>query len=103
MISPYNMKAESVIKRIMGDRTSYKVNVHYKSNEGMFYYYINSKGYIHILKPNKVVYREMNYHYYEITDYLLKADGILKHIKSYGNYNTLSDCIIAIEEDTDIM
>ena len=40
---PYDYRTEKTRDRIYGDRMSYYPNKYYKSAEGNFYYYINTK------------------------------------------------------------
>ena len=98
MNSPYDGRTENTIKRIMGERNSYYENRYYKSAEGNFYFYINRKGYYHIVKPCKIKY-DGKYDHYEIIDYLLTPQDTIKETKCYGCYKTREDCIEAIEEN----
>lgn len=102
MLSPYDSKTEITRKRILGkDREKYfcyAPNKYYKSAEGNFYFYINIKGFYHIVRPCKIKY-DGEFSHYEIVDYLLTKDDTLKETKCYGNYKTKEDCIAKIEEN----
>lgn len=98
MLAPYDKRTEETRKRIKGDRKSYIPNKYYKSVEGEFYYYINTKGYYHIIKPCRVKV-DGKFSHYEITDYLLTKDNMLRESSQYGYYNTVEDVISAIEEN----
>ena len=98
MISPYDMRTENTRSRIMGNRNNYYVNKYYKSAEGNFYFYINQKGYYHIVKPCKIKY-DGKFSHYEICDYILTKEDTVKETKSYGCYETREDCIVAIEKN----
>lgn len=102
MLSPYNSKTEETRNRILGkDRQnyfSYRVNNYYRSAEGNFYFYINSKGFYHIVRPCRIKYDGVFSHY-EIVDYLLTKDDTLKETKCCGNYKTKEECIAKIEEN----
>ena len=63
-----------------------------------FYYYINTKGYYHVLRPCKVSYGG-KFSHYEINDYLLKVDDTLKLVKNYGCYETREDVISELEKN----
>lgn len=96
MLSPYDIRTEETRNRIFGERECYIPNKVYKSAEGEFYFYINTKGYFHILKPCGVKYGEKIIHY-EITDYLLTKENTLRETSSIGTYKTIEDCVQAIE------
>lgn len=102
MISPYSNKTEDTRNRILGkDRQeyfSYYPNKYYKSAEGNFYFYINTKGFYHIVRPCKIKYNG-EFSHYEIVDYLLTKDDTLKEMGSCGLYKTKEECIAKIEEN----
>ena len=77
---------------------NYQPNKYYKSTDGKFYFYINTKGYYHIIKPCKVNYYGVHT-YYTIDDYLLTKDNTLKKVKHYGYYETLENLIEVIEKN----
>ena len=99
MKSPYDIRTEETRNRIMVSRNDYYVNKYYKSAEGDFYYYINQRGYYHIVKP--AIMSCGKFIYFEIRDYLLTRENTLKETKAYGNYKTLNDCISEIEKNMD--
>ena len=98
MVSPYDYRTEETRKKILGDRKSYIPNKYYKPAEGKFYFYINTKGYYHIIIPNKVNVNG-KFAYYQIVDYLLTKDNMLKECSRYGKYNNIEDLAKAIETD----
>lgn len=98
MKSPYDQRTDKTRDRIRGNRKSYYPNKHYRSAEGNFYYYINTKGYYHVLRPYKVSYGG-KFSHYEINDYLLKVDNTLKLVKNYGCYETREDVISELEKN----
>ena len=103
MLSPYDSRTVVTRNRILGeDRQmyfSYHPNKYYRSAEGgNFYFYINTKGFYHIVRPCKIKY-DGEFSHYEIVDYLLKKDDTLKETKCCGNYKTKEDCIAKIEEN----
>jgi len=98
MLSPYDKRTEETRDRIFGDRKSYYPNKYYKSAEGNFYFYINTKGYYHIVRPCKIKYGE-EFSHFEIRDLLLTKDNMLKEVSCGGYYKSLDDVIKAIEEN----
>lgn len=97
MVSPYDDRTAETRNRIFGDRISYVPNKRYKSAEGNFYFYINTKGYYHIVKPCKINY-DGQFSHYEISDSLLTRDGTLKEVSCRGCFETRDDAVRAIEE-----
>lgn len=78
-------------------RKVYTINKLYKHSRG-FYWKVNRMGYIHIIMPVRMSLNgEINH--YEIEDRLLTNDNTLRVTKSYGNYDTILDCIKDIEKD----
>ena len=98
MMSPYNDFTKNIREQIMGGRNNYYENKYYKSAEGNFYFYINRKGYYHIVNPCRVKY-DGKFSHYEIVDYILTPQGAIKETKSYGCYKTREDCIEDIEKN----
>ena len=98
MKSPYDQRTDKTRDRIRGNRRSYYPNKHYRSAEGNFYYYINTKGYYHVIRLCKVSYGG-KFSHYEINDYLLKVDDTLKLVKNYGCYETREDVILELEKN----
>ena len=96
MLSPYDIRTEETRNRIFGERESYIPNKIYKSAEGDFYFYINTKGYFHILKPCRIKYNG-NFSHYEIADYLLTKENSLREISNRGFFKTKENCMQAIE------
>lgn len=98
MKSPYDSRTEETRDRIMGDRRSYIPNRYYKSAEGGFWFYINTKGYYHIIKPCRVKYDGV-FDHYEIVDYLLTKENTLKEISSRGYYKDREEVIKTISKN----
>lgn len=96
MIAPYDKRTEETRNRILGERRSYYYNKYYKSAEGNFYFYINTKGYFHIIRPRKVKY-DGKFSHFEIVDYLLTKDNMLREASSGKSFKTMDDCIAEIE------
>lgn len=98
MLSYYDSRTAETRNKMMGSRTSYQPNKYYKSAQGDFYYYINSRGYYHIIKPIKIRYNGI-IHHYEIKDYLLTEDNFLKVHGFFGCFKNAEEVIRAIEEN----
>ena len=52
MLSPYDIRTEETRRAITGNISSYYTNKYYPvSGAKNTYFYINSKGYLHIVRP----------------------------------------------------
>lgn len=98
MISPYDDRTEETRNRIFGNRVSYYPNKYYKSAEGNFWFYINTKGHFHILRPCKITY-DGKFSHYELRNLLLKPDNTLKEISCAGYYKTRQELVKRIEDN----
>lgn len=98
MLSPYDKRTEETRDKIFGDRKSYYLNKYYKSVEGNFYFYINTKGYYHIVRPCRIKYNG-EFSHFEIRDLLLTKDNMLKEVSCGGYYKDLDTVIKVIEEN----
>ena len=98
MLSVYDKRTEETRAKIIGNRTNHEPNKYYKSAYGEYYYYINRKGYYHIIKPIMIRYYG-KIHHYEIKNYLLTEDNFLKVYGCYGCFKTEEEVIKAIEEN----
>ena len=95
-IGKYNGEALATMEKIMGDITSYYPNKVYKNEEYNLYWFINSKGYMHVLKPCKVTLDGKLLHY-AIEDNLLTTDNMVQSKGSNGNYTTIQEVIEELE------
>ena len=95
-IGRYNGEALATMEKIMGDTTSYYPNKVYKNEEYNLYWFINSKGYMHVLKPCKVTLYGKLLHY-AIEDILLTTDNMVQSKGSNGNYTTVQEVIEELE------
>lgn len=98
MLSPYDKRTEKIRDKIFGDRRCYYPNKYYESAEGGFYFYINTKGYYHIIKPCRINY-DGKFSHYEIRDYLLTKENTLKEVGRHGYYKSRVESIKVIEEN----
>ena len=96
----YTGKALETKLMIEEGRKVYTINKLYQHSRG-FYWKVNRMGYIHIIMPVRMSLNgEINH--YEIEDRLLTNDNTLRVTKSYGNYDTILDCIKDIEKDLQV-
>lgn len=96
MLCPYKGAALSTLERIKGAVTSYFVNQIYKNEQYNLYWFINSKGYVHVLKPCKVLLNGKFLHY-AIEDNLLTTDNMVQSKGTDGRYGTLKEVIEELE------
>lgn len=96
MIGKYSFEALSTIEKIMGT-TSYIVNGLYKNKEYNIYWFINKKGYMHILMPCNVRL-DGKIIYFSIEDYLLTKDNMLKSKGHYGRYESVQAVVNKLEQ-----
>ena len=95
-IGKYSGEALATMEKIMGNITSYYPNKVYKNTEYNLYWFINSKGYMHVLKPCKVTLDGKLLHY-AIEDNLLTTDNMVQSKGSNGNYTTIQEVIEELE------
>ena len=76
MIGVYSGESLKTMEKIMDNARSYYTNHTYKNNQYNIYWFINSKGYLHVLRPSNVT---MNGKIigYAIHDYMLTKDNML--------------------------
>ena len=95
-VGKYSGEALATMEKIMGNTTSYYPNKVYKNEEYNLYWFINSKGYMHVLKPCKVTLDGKLLHY-AIEDNLLTTDNMVQSKGSNGNYTTVQEVIEELE------
>lgn len=91
----YTGAAAETIRKIQEDVKNPFIGRYYKHSRG-WYWYVNSKGYYHVVEPIKVKF--MDRLHFEIIDYLITKDNMMKESKRYGNFDSLEDCIKEIEK-----
>ena len=76
MVGVYSGEALKTMEKIMDNVRSYYSNQTYKNNQYNIYWFINQKGYLHVLRPSNVT---MNGKIigYAINDYMLTKDNML--------------------------
>lgn len=76
MIGVYSGESLKTMEKIMDNVRRYYPNQTYKNNQYNIYWFVNSKGYLHVLRPSNVT---MNGKIigYAINDYMLTKDNML--------------------------
>src|SRR5574344_2049688 len=76
MVGVYSGESLKTMEKIMDNVRNYYPNQTYKNNQYNIYWFINSKGYLHVLRPSNVT---MNGKIigYAINDYMLTKDNML--------------------------
>ena len=95
-IGKYSDTTLTTIEKIKGAITAYIPNKVYKNVEYNLYWFINLKGYMHILKPCKVTL-DGKLLYYAIEDNLLTSDNMVQSKGNNGNYTTIQAVIEELE------
>ena len=95
-IGKYSGEALATMEKIMGNITSYYPNKVYKNSEYNLYWFINSKGYMHVLKPCRVTL-DGKFLHYAIEDNLLTTDNMVQSKGNNGNYTTIQEVIEELE------
>lgn len=95
-IGKYNGESLVTYEKVMDEKKTYTPNKLYKNEKYNIYYFINTHGYMHILKPFAV---KMNKRiiYYSIEDYLLTKDNMLQSKGWNGEFTTLQEVIKELE------
>ena len=75
-IGVYSGKALETMEKIMGSVKSYYPNKVYKNEQYNIYWFINSKGYMHVLRLSKVNING-KISGYAINDFMLTKDNML--------------------------
>ena len=95
-VGKYSGEALATMEKIMGGITSYYTNKVYKNAEYNLYWFITSKGYMHVLKPCKVTLDGKILHD-AIEDKWLTTDKMVQSKGSNGNYTTIQEVIEELE------
>lgn len=90
---PYKGKAFESYDALTSNLDSYQNYFVYRAivQGNVFYFYINSKGFLHILKADRVSYHVNNsktMHLFEVSDYLLTKSNTFKYKGKIGNYHS---------------
>ena len=98
MLSPYDVRTEKVRQAITEDIPYYTNKYYPVKGVKDTYWYINQRGYLHIIRPCKV---NMNgkFLHYEISDVLLTPDNRLKEVNTFGCFKTIAEFSDHIKEN----
>lgn len=91
--------------KIMGDVSMYTVNKLYKNTEHNIYWFINQRGYMHVLKPSRTSLNGKTIGY-SVVDYMVTKDNMLKYMGVIFRYNTVDEVINKLEDllnETDVL
>lgn len=98
MVGVYNGETLETMERITNGMTCYFVNTVYKNDKYNIYYYINSKGYMHVLRKEKEHFnQELRY---VIKDYILSKDnylrdkGVLYRLRTVQEVNDVLELLV---------
>ena len=97
MIGVYSGESLKTMEKIMDNVRSYYPNQTYKNNQYNIYWFINSKGYLHVLRPSNVT---MNGKIigYAIHDYMLTKDNMLQDKGVLHRFSTIEEVCNKMEE-----
>ena len=97
MIGVYSGESLKTMEKIMGNVRSYYSNHKYKNNQYNIYWFINSKGYLHVLRPSieKMNGRIVNY---IIKDFMLTKDNMLQDKGVLHRFSTIEEVYNKMEE-----
>lgn len=76
MVGVYSGESLKTMEKIMDNVRSYYLNQTYKNNQYNIYWFINQRGYLHVLRPSNVTMNG-NIIGYAIHDYMLTKDNML--------------------------
>ena len=97
MIGVCSGESLKTMEKIMDNVRSYYPNQTYKNNQYNIYWFINSKGYLHVLRPSieKMNGRIINY---IIKDFMLTKDNMLQDKGVLYRFNTIEEVYDKMEE-----
>ena len=96
-ICVYSKKALETMEKIMGSVKSYYPNKVYKNEQYNIYWFINSKGYMHVLRLSKVNING-KISGYAINDFMLTKDNMLDDKGMIFQADTPQKIVYRLEE-----
>jgi len=97
-IAVYTGDAAATYKKIQSGIDEIFINKVYKSKTSKCLFYINNKGFLHILQPERENYNGRITGYY-LTDSILSRDNMIEYKKDYTRkYKTIEELQAAILE-----
>lgn len=97
MLSPYDKRTETT-RELIHNNNSYIVNEIYQHSSG-FLYYINQRGYFHIIKIAKE--KVCDTILYCINDYILTVDNTIKFHHTIKHFNSMVEAVNYMSELTE--
>lgn len=95
-IGKYSGESLATYEKVMNGMQAYTPNKIYKNEKFNIYYFVNSHGYMHILKPMSVK-MDGEILYYSIEDYMLTKDNMLRSKGWRGEFVTIREVIEELE------
>lgn len=92
----FNGESLATYEKVMNGMKAYTPNKVYKNEKFNIYYLVNSRGYMHILKP-MTVKMDGKILYYSIEDYILTKDNMLCSKGWHGEFATIQEVIEELE------
>lgn len=96
-IGKYSGESLATYEKIMDGIRVYTPNKVYKNEKHNIYFFVNTYGYMHILKPYAVK-MDGRVLYYSIEDYLLTKDNMLQSKGWNGEFTTVQEVIEELEQ-----
>lgn len=97
MIGVYSGESLKTMEKIMDNVRSYYPNQTYKNNQYNIYWFINSKGYLHILIPATENLNGKIFNY-TIKDFMLTKDNMLQDKGVLYRFSTIEEVYDKMEE-----
>ena len=97
MTGVYSGESLKTMEKIMNNVRIYYPNQTYKNNKYNIYWFVNSKGYLHVLRPSieKMNGRIVNY---TIKDFMLTKDNMLQDKGVLYRFSTIEEVCNKMEE-----
>lgn len=97
MTGVYSGESLKTMEKIMNNVRIYYPNQTYKNNKYNIYWFVNSKGYLHVLRPSieKMNGRIVNY---TIKDFMLTKDNMLQDKGVLHRFSTIEEVYNKMEE-----
>lgn len=96
MVGKYSGETLATMEKVKNDVVAYIPNKVYKNQIHNIFWFINSHGYMHILRPTAVRI-DGKILYYAIEDYLLTKDNMMESKGWNGNYKSVQAVIDELE------
>ena len=94
--SPYSGKSAATVEKIRDGLSMWSPNTIYQSKQG-WYWFENTKGYIHILSVICKKGKNGNVLHYSIEESMLTKEDTLKQLNVFGRYKSLNEAVSVIQ------